>query len=140
MASSFFDFSRILRYVVCGLTLTTITAPAVAQSYTYSVLHNFGDGSVANDGAEAQANLTLGTDGNFYGTTPFGGSANLGTVFKMTPAGVVSILHSFGDGSVQNDGYNPISPVIEGDDNKLLRYSLQCSISNDAQRVSDDFA
>ena len=42
--------------------------------------------------------LVLGTDGNFYGTTFFGGmttNEGLGTFFKITPAGVFTALHSF---------------------------------------------
>ncbi len=78
---------------------------------TLTVIHNFGDGSVINDGANPQAGLILASDGNFYGTTQNGGSASSGTVFKMTPAGVVTILHSFGDGSVAHDGAQPVAPL-----------------------------
>ena len=34
--------------------------------------------------------MIQGSDGNFYGTTQLGGTSNLGTVFKITPAGVVT--------------------------------------------------
>lgn len=87
--------------------------PAHAQ-YTYTVLHNFGDGTVPNDGASPGSGLTLGNDGNFYGTTSTGGSAGEGTVYKVTPSGTVTILHSFGDGSVANDGATPESPLTLG--------------------------
>jgi uncharacterized repeat protein (TIGR03803 family) len=46
------------------------------------------------------------TDGNFYGTTPHGGRyGNNGTVFKITPQGSVTTLHSFDntDGAVPMD-------------------------------------
>src|SRR5205085_1529498 len=39
--------------------------------------------------------LVLGTDGNFYGTTQHGGSLNQGTVFRMTPAGAVTVIYNF---------------------------------------------
>jgi uncharacterized repeat protein (TIGR03803 family) len=42
------------------------------------------------------AGLIQGTDGNFYGTTEYGGAGGFGTVFKMTPAGVLTTLVSFG--------------------------------------------
>jgi uncharacterized repeat protein (TIGR03803 family) len=57
--------------------------------------------------------LVQGTDGNFYGTTYMGGAHGIGTVFKMTPAGTLTVLHNF-DGThgsfptnlIQgNDGY-----------------------------------
>jgi uncharacterized repeat protein (TIGR03803 family) len=55
------------------------------NSSTYTILHNFGDGSVANDGKDPVGPLVVGKDKNLYGTTTAGGSAGLGTVFKITP-------------------------------------------------------
>jgi uncharacterized repeat protein (TIGR03803 family) len=52
---------------------------------SYSVLHNFGDRSVPNDGQNPSGSLLLGADNNFYGTTEFGGSARKGTIFKVSP-------------------------------------------------------
>jgi hypothetical protein len=37
---------------------------------------------LGTNGAYPQAALTLGNDGNFYGTTYYGGSSGDGTVFK----------------------------------------------------------
>jgi len=39
------------------------------------------------NGNNPSAALIQGTDGNFYGTTSYGGPSNLGVVFSMTPAG-----------------------------------------------------
>ncbi len=92
---------------------------------TETILHNFGDGSVANDGIGPVAALVQGSDGNFYGTTPYGGSGSTvigspysgdGTIFKMTPQGVVTILHNFDDGSVTNDGCFPNCALVLGSD------------------------
>jgi len=47
------------------------------------------------DGSNPRGALNLGSDGNFYGTTQYGGISNQGTVFKITPAGVLTTLHSF---------------------------------------------
>jgi len=49
-----------------------------------SIVHAFGDGSVTNDGGYPQGSLIQASDGNFYGTTSGGGSANQGTVFKFS--------------------------------------------------------
>jgi uncharacterized repeat protein (TIGR03803 family) len=81
-----------------------------------SILHGFGDGTVANDGQYPAAGLIQGSDGNFYGTTSAGGLAGEGTIFKMTPAGIVTLLHSFGDGTVSNDGSVPMAALIQGAD------------------------
>ncbi|HUB67519.1 MAG TPA: choice-of-anchor tandem repeat GloVer-containing protein, partial [Candidatus Methylacidiphilales bacterium] len=93
---------------------TITVAPNLVQQYV--ILHNFDDGSVPNDGQNPYANVIQGSDGNFYGTTYEGGAANDGTIFKITPQGTVTILHNFGDGSVPNDGGEPIASLVQGSD------------------------
>jgi uncharacterized repeat protein (TIGR03803 family) len=78
-----------------------------------TILHNFSDPNVTGDGLSPQSMLVEGADGNFYGTTPNGGTASRGMAFRITPAGVITILHSFGDGSVTNDGLDPKSALIQ---------------------------
>jgi uncharacterized repeat protein (TIGR03803 family) len=56
------------------------------------VLHNFD----VTDGDVPNGTLMQGTDGNFYGTTAYGGTSPYwGTVFKLTPTGKLTTLHSF---------------------------------------------
>jgi uncharacterized repeat protein (TIGR03803 family) len=74
-------------------------------------IHSFGSGGT--DGAFPQGGVTLGTDGNFYGTTYEGGTLTAGAVFKVTPSGIATTLHSFTDGS---DGGYPYAPPVEGND------------------------
>jgi uncharacterized repeat protein (TIGR03803 family) len=61
-------------------------------------------------------------DGNFYGTAGYGGpwphatndtSYGSGTVFKMTPSGILSLLHAFNEA----DGYYPVSLIQASDGN-----------------------
>ncbi len=73
-----------------------------------SVLHSFGSGG---DGAYPYySGLVLDASGNLYGTTYDGGSnGSYGTVFKITPGGAESVLHSFGSGT---DGTSPYAGVV----------------------------
>ena len=62
--------------------------------------------------SKTQAPLILGNDGNFYGTTPYGGTYNRGTVFRLTPKGALTIIHSF-------TAEIPGGPVMQAADGKL---------------------
>jgi uncharacterized repeat protein (TIGR03803 family) len=59
----------------------------------FTLLHTFVSGG--SDGANPFGGLVLGRDRNLYGTTSGGGLRGGGTIFQMTPAGVVTVLHSF---------------------------------------------
>ena len=59
--------------------------------------------------------MILGADGNFYGTSQVGGLTSHGTVFKMTPAGGVTILYSFD----YTHGAYVYSPVVQANDGFL---------------------
>ena len=69
----------------------------------------------SSNGNYSRVELVKGSDGNFYGTTEFGGVSYVGTVFKVTPTGVLTTLHAF-DGS---SGSIPQSGVVFGSDDKL---------------------
>ena len=77
-----------------------------------TVLYGFTGGPA--DGANPAAALILATDGNFYGTTRSGGSAGLGTVFRMSPDGTVTVVHAFTGGAT--DGANPAAALIQAAD------------------------
>jgi uncharacterized repeat protein (TIGR03803 family) len=62
-------------------------------------------------GANPQGGVTLGSDGNFYGTTTDGGAHGDGTIFKITPSGKLTTLYSFS--GVGDDGTAPTFPVIQ---------------------------
>ena len=77
-----------------------------------TVLYSFGASNL--DGLGPSGSLIQAADGNFYGTTMLGGAADAGTVFKITPTGVETVLYSFGASST--DAINPFSGVIQGTD------------------------
>ena len=82
----------------------------MTEAGALTVLHSFDGGS---DGAYPMAGLIKATDGNFYGTTLGGGDLDLGTVFKMTPAGGVTVLHEF---EGESDGEMPVASLIQATD------------------------
>jgi len=89
----------------------------ISPGGTYAVLHNFGDGTVANDGAMPTAGLVEGADGNYYGMTQNGGVYGFGTVFRITPQGAVTILHSFAGTSITpHDGAIPSASLVLASD------------------------
>ena len=74
-----------------------------------TVLHNF-DFDGGNDGRDPWGNLIQDADGNLYGTTYFGGAFDDGTVFKLSKAGKVTLLHSFTGGP---DGGAPDAGLVQ---------------------------
>jgi uncharacterized repeat protein (TIGR03803 family) len=76
--------------------------------YNYTELHSFH----GYDGSEFYGGVIEGLDGNLYGSTLYGGQYNLGTVFQLTPSGVLTTLHSFNG----TDGSIPYAGVIQATD------------------------
>jgi uncharacterized repeat protein (TIGR03803 family) len=75
------------------------------------VIHSF----AGSDGEGPAGSVTLASDGNFYGSTNYGGSASLGVLFKLTSGGTYTLLHSFLGGS---DGEFPEdAPILASDGN-----------------------
>ena len=75
------------------------------------------DGTSA-EGTEPAGALTEGGDGRFYGTTSYGGAHGAGTVYAITPDGVLTTLYDFatdprGDNA---DGNRPGGALILGGD------------------------
>jgi uncharacterized repeat protein (TIGR03803 family) len=88
----------------------------------YTVLHAFagGTGDGGNPGGLAQ-----GTDGNFYGGTYSGGTNNEGVIYKMTPAGTVTLLHSF---NLTTDlGENPQTNLLQANDGNFYSVAVGCN-------------
>ena len=98
------------------------TAFKITTKGVYTLLHSFG--GPANDGAYPYLGaLAQAADGNFYGTTLQGGAHGLGVAFRMTPAGIVTMLHAFAGGA--SDGAMPRGQLISGSDG-LLHGTTMC--------------
>ncbi|HXZ40746.1 MAG TPA: choice-of-anchor tandem repeat GloVer-containing protein, partial [Terriglobales bacterium] len=96
--------------LVCAATTTTVPAQVVV---TFKNLANF---DLTN--GEEPNGLAQGVDGNFYGTTDLGGanSCNCGVIFKITPGGNLSALHSFTGAGEGADGGYPGAGLTLGPD------------------------
>jgi uncharacterized repeat protein (TIGR03803 family) len=79
----------------------------VTPGGTLTTIYNFAN---TPDGANPYTGLVLGSNGKFYGTTAEGGTSGLGTVFSVTAAGTLTILHSFSG----MDGEIPYGALIQG--------------------------
>ena len=97
----------------------------LTPSGQYSVLYNFCSQANCADGATPYGSLMQATDGNFYGTTTFGGVPvvngqlfeGYGTVFQLTPAGVLTTLHTFcEEGGQCAQGAYPLAGLVQGTD------------------------
>ena len=83
---------------------------------TLTTLYSFCSQTRCTDGVYPYAELVRGTDGNFYGTTAYGGAnGDYGTVFKVTPTGTLTTLYSFCSQSGCTDGQEPRG-LIRGTD------------------------
>jgi uncharacterized repeat protein (TIGR03803 family) len=91
-----------------ALTLAAMfSVTQAASAQTFHLVYQFKSG---NDGSQPYANVILDRQGNLYGTTTIDGAYSNGTVFKVSPTGKETVLHSFtGTGG---DGANPIAPLV----------------------------
>ena len=99
---------------------------------TLTLLYTFCSQSGCTDGGGPQG-LVQASDGNFYGTTYQGGANTnsecpygCGTVFKITPNGTLTTLHSFN----YTDGEYPGSPLVQATDGNLYGTTSNGGTSN----------
>jgi uncharacterized repeat protein (TIGR03803 family) len=99
------EIKRVFKFVwlfaVLALVLTI-----TAQAATETILHSFG---YFPQGSGPGGTLVRDAAGNLYGTTQYGGAADLGVVFEYSAAGGYRLLHSFLGGT---DGASPYAGVI----------------------------
>jgi uncharacterized repeat protein (TIGR03803 family) len=81
----------------------------ITPSGKLTVVYSFCAQSDCTDGRNPVAGLIQATNGDFYGTTPEGGTNDYGTIFKITPSGTLTTLHSF-DGT---DGGFPQAGLVQ---------------------------
>lgn len=90
----------------------------ITLSGEFSMLYTFCSQASCSDGSDPYASLVEASDGNFYGTTAFGGTPGLcpgagcGTIFEITADGTLTTLHDFDF----SDGANPVAGLVQGMD------------------------
>jgi uncharacterized repeat protein (TIGR03803 family) len=67
----------------------------------------------STDGSYPNSPLTQGAGNYLYGTALYGGTAGLGSVFKVTTAGAFKTVYSFGGAP---DGENPVAGLLAASD------------------------
>ena len=102
----------------CGGTFFKVIPTGVTTLYSFS----------ANSEPSFPNGITLGADGNFYGTA----DCNAGSVFKITPEGTLTTLWFFSGGA---DGGYPLDPVIQGMDGDLYGTAQLGGASGGAQSL-----
>ena len=71
-----------------------------------TVLYSFTGGA---DGSQPHAGVIRDSTGNLYGTTRFGGTFQMGVVYKLDTTGKETVLHSFTGGA---EGRSPLASVV----------------------------
>jgi uncharacterized repeat protein (TIGR03803 family) len=98
----------VLMRALLPLVLLTPLIGAKAD-VAFTSLHSF----QVQDGANPFSPLVQGSDGNFYGTTFYGGASGNGVIFRISVTGVLTNLYSFTGG---NDGMWPQAGMVQGSD------------------------
>jgi len=91
----------------------------ITPSGTLTTLYSFCSQAGCTDGLSPYARLVEATNGDLYGTTVFGGTNVLGTVFKITPSGTLTTLYSFCSQASCADGYYPYAELVQATDGNL---------------------
>ncbi|HEY1660428.1 MAG TPA: choice-of-anchor tandem repeat GloVer-containing protein [Candidatus Sulfotelmatobacter sp.] len=86
----------------------------VTTAGVLTILHSFTNSG--SDGAEPNAPPIQASDGNFYGTTLEGGTNHDGTIYKLTPGGTLTTIHSL---LFPQDGGAPGTALVQGSDGNL---------------------
>jgi uncharacterized repeat protein (TIGR03803 family) len=92
----------------------------ITPSGSLTTLYTFCSQTGCADGQNPEGRLVQATNGDFYGTT-YAGGANCppngcGTIFKITPSGMLTTLYSFCSQSGCSDGELPIAGLVQATD------------------------
>jgi len=108
----------------------------ITPSGKLTTLYTFCSQSGCTDGQNPRVGLVQATDGNFYGTTPYGGAncadnGGCGTVFKITPSGTLTTLYSFCSQTNCTDGEYPQASLVQATDGNFYGTTYNGGTDND---------
>jgi uncharacterized repeat protein (TIGR03803 family) len=90
------------------------TVYKITPAGVFTSLFSFGGSSGPYNGNSPVFPLVQGIDNNFYGVTTLGGDQNWGVAYKISPQGVLTVLHSFAD--IDGDGTQPYCTLMLAND------------------------
>src|SRR5713226_3215167 len=125
---------------VTAIAIGVLASPGLAAGQCFEVLHAFAGSP--DDGANPAAALIQATDGNFYGTTDYGGlhegpicaTYTCGTVFQMTLDGTVTLTHKFN----WIDGFSHKSALIQTADENFWGTTSGNAVNGEVFRMTPD--
>jgi uncharacterized repeat protein (TIGR03803 family) len=108
----------------------TNTQPAVVQNEPLAIVYDFSSDLSSPYGRMPEDGIVEGPDGNLYGVTRTGGLDSYGSgadglVFRLSPTGDMTVLHTFEDA-----GTSPVGALIVGSDCALYGTTYGGSWSN----------
>ena len=112
----------------------------ISPAGVFTSLYSFSGGT---DGAGPFGGVIEGSDSNFYGTTASGGAVNAagftgyGTIYKMTPGGVLTTIYTFSGGDA--DGASPYAGLVEGSDGFFYGTGNNDEVGNTSYQVGNVF-
>jgi len=95
------------------------TVYRISTGGNLTTLYNFCSQANCADGDSPQAGLLQATDGNLYGTAPFAGLNGGGSIFKITPTGILTILYDFCPQFNCPDGGGATAGLVQATDGNL---------------------
>lgn len=101
---------RSLAKMVCIIFVFWAAAVVASPAQTFTTLVNF---DFTNGEFPLGMDLVQATDGNLYGTVQAGGAHGVGTVFKMTTAGVLTTIYNFCSEGTCTDGEAPFAGLVQ---------------------------
>ena len=96
----------------------------VDSAGNFILLHSFA-GPPSEGTQPVYGHLTIDKSGNLYGLTGLGGAYDLGSLYKLSRHGKLTLLHSFGSGS---DGCHPYGSVIQDEAGNLYGTTYRCGV------------